>query len=149
VGPQPSQSAPLHQRPKCDIRSGQPDWWGAAPCHHPSSITNHAVMSSSDDRQTRLQTKMPDIHAENSRKYRSRSRIQPTGQRVGRLVFEDDVQSVDDAGDVAENGQEDVDAEIGTEAALKSNTERREDDGKEDLADVAAREGHFDEFVWR
>lgn len=47
------------------------------------------------------------------------------------------LQSVDDTGNVTQNGQEDVDEEIGIATALKEDTERREDDGKDDLADVA------------
>jgi hypothetical protein len=38
---------------------------------------------------------------------------------------------------VTENGQEDVDEEISIAAALEEDTQRREDDGKKDLADVA------------
>jgi len=51
---------------------------------------------------------------------------------------------VDDTGNVTQNGQEDVDEEIGIATALKEDTERREDDGKDDLADVAGGERHSD-----
>lgn len=40
---------------------------------------------------------------------------------------------------VTENGQQDVDKEIGIAAALEEDTQRREDDGEQDLADVAVR----------
>lgn len=36
-----------------------------------------------------------------------------------------------------EDGQEDVDQEVGTAAALKEDAEGREDDGEDDLEDVA------------
>jgi hypothetical protein len=42
----------------------------------------------------------------------------------------------------AENGQEDVDQEVGAAPALEENTQRREDDGKDHLADVAGGERH-------
>lgn len=44
---------------------------------------------------------------------------------------------MDDAGDIAQYRQEDVDEEIGIATALKEDTQRWEDDGKNDLADVA------------
>lgn len=47
------------------------------------------------------------------------------------------VQSVDDSGNVSKNRQQDVNEEIGTAASLKENTKRWEDDGKNDLADIA------------
>jgi hypothetical protein len=58
------------------------------------------------------------------------------------LVSTNNPQSVDDAGEVAENGQEDVDQEVGAAPALEENTQRREDDGKDHLADVAGGERH-------
>lgn len=45
---------------------------------------------------------------------------------------------MDDTGDVTENGQEDVDEEVGTTATLEEHTKRRKDDGDNDLDDVAA-----------
>ena len=47
------------------------------------------------------------------------------------------VQGVDDTWDVTEDGQQDVDEEVGAAATLKEDTERWEDDGENDLADVA------------
>jgi len=40
---------------------------------------------------------------------------------------------------VTQNGQQDVDEEISVAAALEEDTQRWEDDGEEDLADVAGR----------
>lgn len=51
----------------------------------------------------------------------------------------EDVQSVDDSGDVTEDGEEDVDEEVGAAAALEEDAEGREEDGEDDLADVAGR----------
>lgn len=62
----------------------------------------------------------------------------------GSLVLEDNVKSVDDSGNVTEDGQEDVDEKVGTAAALHKHTQRRQDDGKDDLADVASGERHVD-----
>ena len=45
-----------------------------------------------------------------------------------------------DAGDVAQDGEEDVDQEIGSAAALEEDAERGQDDGDDDLADVAVAE---------
>ena len=44
---------------------------------------------------------------------------------------------MDDARDVTEDGKQDVDEEIGAAATLKEDTERREDDGEDDLDDIA------------
>lgn len=53
------------------------------------------------------------------------------------LVFEDDVQGVDETGDETQDGQGDVDEEVDAAAALEEDTQGREDDGEDDLADVA------------
>merc|ERR1712070_404348 len=53
------------------------------------------------------------------------------------LVFEDDVQGVDDTGDVTQDGEQDVDEEVGTASALEEDTDGRQDDGEDDLDDVA------------
>lgn len=50
-----------------------------------------------------------------------------------------DIQGVNDAGNVTEDGQQDVDKEISTAAALEEDTKRRENDGEDDLDDVAGR----------
>lgn len=44
---------------------------------------------------------------------------------------------MDDTWDVTEDGQQDVDEEVGTAATLEEDTEWWEDDGKNDLADIA------------
>lgn len=44
---------------------------------------------------------------------------------------------MDDTRDVTQNGQQDVDEEVGIATSLKEDTKRRENDGKDDLADVA------------
>lgn len=44
---------------------------------------------------------------------------------------------MNDAGNVTKDGQQNVDEEIGTATTLKEDTKRREDDGKDDLADIA------------
>lgn len=43
---------------------------------------------------------------------------------------------MDDTRDPSENGQTDVDQEVSTTSALQENTQRRQDDGEDDLADV-------------
>lgn len=54
----------------------------------------------------------------------------------GRLVLQDDVQSVDDAWDVTKDGQQDVDKEISIASALEEHTEGWDEDGEDDLDDV-------------
>lgn len=53
------------------------------------------------------------------------------------LRLDGDVQSVDNTGEISEDREEDVDEEISAAAALKADSERREEDGEDDLADVA------------
>lgn len=47
------------------------------------------------------------------------------------------VQSVDDTRDVTQNRQENVDEEVGAAAALEQDSDGREEDGEDDLEDVA------------
>lgn len=47
------------------------------------------------------------------------------------------VQRVNDTRNVTQDGQQDVDEEISIASSLEEDTERREDDGKDDLADIA------------
>ena len=47
------------------------------------------------------------------------------------------LQSMNDARDVAQDRQQDVDQEVSTTSALKEDTKRWEDDGENDLADIA------------
>jgi len=63
------------------------------------------------------------------------------------LILEDDVQGVNDAGNVTKDCQQDVDEEVSTTSALEEDTKRWEDDGENDLADVACGEGHFCDWV--
>ena len=43
---------------------------------------------------------------------------------------------MDDTGDPSENGQTDVDQQVSATSALQEDTQRGEDDGEDDLADV-------------
>lgn len=63
-------------------------------------------------------------------------------QAPAHLILENDVQSVDDTGNVTKDGQADVDAEVSTTATLQKDTDGRKDDGKEDFANVAGGERH-------
>ena len=45
---------------------------------------------------------------------------------------------MDDTRQPTQNGQTDVDQEVRTTSALQENTQRRQDDGENDLADIAA-----------
>lgn len=45
---------------------------------------------------------------------------------------------MDDSGNVTKDGQQDVDEEVGIASTLEEDTKRREDDGEDDLDDVAA-----------
>lgn len=58
------------------------------------------------------------------------------------LILQDDVKSVDDTGNVTQDGEEDVDAEVSTASALQEDTHRRQDDGEDDLEDVGTGERH-------
>jgi len=46
---------------------------------------------------------------------------------------------MDDAGNVTQDGEEDVDEEVRIATALKEDTERRDEDGEDDLDNVAVR----------
>jgi hypothetical protein len=65
------------------------------------------------------------------------------------LVFEDDVQSVNQTGNPTEQGQRDVDEQVNTTAALEEDTQRGQDNGKDNLADVAVEEGSVSFSVLR
>lgn len=45
---------------------------------------------------------------------------------------------MDDTGNVTQDGQQDVDEEVGIATALKEDTQRWENNGKDDLADIAS-----------
>lgn len=51
-------------------------------------------------------------------------------------ILSDHVHGVDNTGDVTQDGQQDVDQEISTTSALQEDTQRRQEDGENDLADV-------------
>lgn len=51
---------------------------------------------------------------------------------------------MDDTRKVSENCEEDVDPEVSDTTSLKEDTERWEDDGEDDLADVGGGERHFE-----
>jgi hypothetical protein len=48
---------------------------------------------------------------------------------------------VDDTRDPSQDGQTDVDQEVRTTSALQEDTQRRQDDGEDDLADVTIKNG--------
>ena len=48
----------------------------------------------------------------------------------------DHVHGVDNTGDPTQDGQTDVDQEVSTTSALQEDTQRRQDDGEDDLADI-------------
>lgn len=50
------------------------------------------------------------------------------------------LQSVDYAGDVAQDREEDVDEEVGIASALEENPQRWQKDGEDDFANVTMRE---------
>jgi hypothetical protein len=56
---------------------------------------------------------------------------------------------VDDTGNVTQNGEQNVDAEISTTSALQEDTDGRENDGKNDLEDVASGERHVGGWLCR
>jgi len=51
---------------------------------------------------------------------------------------------VNDTWNVTKTGQENVDQEIGTATTLEEDTDGWENDGKDDLADIASGERHGD-----
>jgi hypothetical protein len=52
------------------------------------------------------------------------------------LVFDYDIDGVNDAGDVTQDRQQDIDPEVQADADLEEHAERRQQDGKEDSQDV-------------
>jgi hypothetical protein len=54
---------------------------------------------------------------------------------------------VDDTRNVTEDGEQDVDEEIRVAAALEEDTDGREEESKNDLAEVRGGERHVDGFV--
>jgi hypothetical protein len=60
------------------------------------------------------------------------------------LVLQDNVEGVNNAGNVTKDGQQDVNAEVTTASSLEEDTQRREQHGEDDLANVASSESHCD-----
>jgi hypothetical protein len=56
---------------------------------------------------------------------------------------------VNDTRNITKNCQQDVDEEISTTSSLKEDTERWENDSKNDLANIAGGERHFERLVCR
>jgi len=56
---------------------------------------------------------------------------------------------MDDTWDVTKDCQQDVDQKVCTATTLEEDAERWEDDGKDNLADVAGSERHVDECAGR
>ena len=50
------------------------------------------------------------------------------------------VQSMNDTRDIAQDGQQNIDQEVAAASALEKDTQRWEDDGKNDLADITTRQ---------
>lgn len=59
------------------------------------------------------------------------------------LILQYDVQRVDDARDVTQDRQQDVDKEVGAAASLQEDADGREDDREDNLADIASCERHL------
>jgi len=59
-----------------------------------------------------------------------------------RSILQNDVESMDDTRDVTEDGEQDVDEEISVASSLEEDTQRREDNGNNDFADVRCGERH-------
>jgi len=60
------------------------------------------------------------------------------------LVLQNNIKCMDNAGDVAKDGEQDVDQKVSAAATLEEDTKRREDNGDDDLQDVASSESHLD-----
>ena len=56
---------------------------------------------------------------------------------------------MDDTRDVTQDGQQDVDEEVTMASALQEDTDGRQEDGKDDLANIAGGERHLDEWLVR
>jgi hypothetical protein len=52
------------------------------------------------------------------------------------LVFKNDVQSMDNPRDVTQNCQTDIDEQVSTTSSLQKDTERREENGQDNFADI-------------
>lgn len=63
------------------------------------------------------------------------------------LEFKYNIQGVNDTRNVTQDGQQDVDEEVRIASALKENTERGEENGEDDLDEVACGERHCESVV--
>ena len=63
-------------------------------------------------------------------------------QSIISLKLENDVNGVDNTRNVPQNRQQDVDEEISIAAALEEHAQGRQEDGEDELDDVASGEGH-------
>jgi hypothetical protein len=49
------------------------------------------------------------------------------------LIFQDNVEGMDDSGNVAKNCEQDIDEEVCSATALEEHSKRRQEDGEENL----------------
>jgi len=61
-------------------------------------------------------------------------------------IFQNDVQGMDDTRNVTQDRQQNVDQDISTTSSLQEDTDGWEDDGEDDLNDVACGERHDGRF---
>jgi len=78
----------------------------------------------------------------------SSDHLTPPPPRFSLSIFKDDVQGVDDAGNVAQNCQCDVDQQVGPTSLLNQHPNGWEDDGKDDFQNVGTCKGHFGFEGW-
>ena len=53
------------------------------------------------------------------------------------MIMHNHIQSMDDTGYVTQDCQEDIDQQVGSATTLQEDTKRWEEDGNDDLADIA------------
>lgn len=53
------------------------------------------------------------------------------------LMVGRNLQGVDDTGDITQDGEKDVDEEVTSTSTFEENTQRWEDDGNDDFADIS------------
>lgn len=70
------------------------------------------------------------------------SQVQRSIQRA--LMFEYNVDGVDDTRDPTQDRQTDVDEEISTASSLKEDSKRRKNEGEDELANIRGSERHFE-----
>jgi hypothetical protein len=62
------------------------------------------------------------------------------------VMMEKNVQSMDNAGNVTKDGQQNVDEEVGIATTLQEDTDWGNEDGEDDLNDVGTGESHCSGF---